>query len=79
MMSKPTGHEPPDIGIEIVDARNVLGVVVFRMTDAGVMSELKAMRISRSDTAELFDAMADQLRAQPGEAGLELAGNGGEL
>lgn len=53
-----------DLGVEVVDGRDALGVVVIRALDDGhVTADIKSLRISKKEAAALFLTMARRLKA----------------
>lgn len=59
-----------NIGIEVVDTRDALGVVILRETAGGQVDvEMKGLQISKADAANLFYALAVRLKRQALEEG----------
>ncbi|QPE04147.1 hypothetical protein IT882_13195 [Microbacterium schleiferi] len=53
-----------DIGMEVVDGRDALGIVIFRESpDGQIVSEIKGMKLDKLTGAKLFYQMAKQLKA----------------
>lgn len=53
-----------DIQMEMIDARDSLGLVVFREgEDGNVVAEVKALRLDKLEAAKIFYRFAKQLKA----------------
>ncbi len=53
-----------DFEMEMIDARNALGIVIFReQPDGQIVSEIKGMKVDKLTGATLFWQMAKQLKA----------------
>ena len=53
-----------NIGMELIDGRDALGIVIFReQPDGQIVSEIKGMKVDKLTGAKLFWQMAKQLKA----------------
>lgn len=56
--------EGPAIGMEVIDGRDSLGVVILRAQgDESIVSEIKGLRVDKLTAARLFYQLANQLKA----------------
>lgn len=52
-----------EIGMEVIDARSALGVIVLQETEDGqIVSDIKGLKLDKLTTAKLLYQMAKQLK-----------------